>query len=227
MKFFNDFLALFYPQLCLICEESLLKHEECVCATCLHQTPKTDCFRVKENEVSKRFWGRVQLENAAALFIFNKEGNAQKIIHTLKYEEGKNIGIFLGKQLAYAINESDFFNDIDLIIPVPLHKQKQKLRGYNQSDFLAKGMSEILKIKIDQKSLIRIANTDSQTKRKRFSRWENMMQSFALKNPLELQGKHILLVDDVVTTGATLEACAQKLLEIDGVKVSIATIDVA
>ena len=227
MKFFNDFLALFYPQLCLICEESLLKHEEFVCATCLHQTPKTDCFTLKENEVSKRFWGRVQLENAAALFIFNKEGNAQKIIHTLKYEEGKNIGIFLGKQLAYAINESDFFNDIDLIIPVPLHQEKQKLRGYNQSDFLAKGMSEILKIKIDQKSLIRIANTDSQTKRKRFSRWENMMQSFALKNPLELQGKHILLVDDVVTTGATLEACAQKLLEIDGVKVSIATIAVA
>ena len=195
--FAKDFLALFYPSLCIICASNLLKHEDCICISCLHQTPKTDCFINSKNDVSERFWGRIQLENAAALFNFNKDGNAQKLIHQLKYEEGKNVGIFLGKQLAYAINESECFNNIDIVIPVPLHSKKQKLRGYNQS------------------------------RKKRFSRWENMMNSFDLRSSKKLKGKHILLVDDVITTGSTLEACAQKLQEVEGVKVSIATIAVA
>jgi len=225
--FLNDFIALFYPDLCLVCGNNLLKHEECICTTCLHKTPKTNCFKQRENEVSKIFWGRSKLENAAALFTFNKDGNAQKLIHTLKYEEGKNVGIFLGKQLGFAIKESEFFNNIDIVIAVPLHPKKQKLRGYNQSSYLAKGIKEVLSIPINKKSLLRIENTDSQTRKKRFSRWENMMNSFDLKNSNKLMDKHILLVDDVVTTGATLEACAQKLLEIKGVKVSIVTIAVA
>ena len=225
--FLNDFIALFYPDLCLVCGNNLLKHEECICTTCLHKTPKTNCFKQKENEVSKIFWGRSKLENAAALFTFNKDGNAQKLIHTLKYEEGKNVGIFLGEQLGFAIKESEFFNNIDIVIAVPLHPKKQKLRGYNQSAYLAKGIKEVLSVPINKKSLLRIENTDSQTRKKRFSRWENMMNSFDLKNSNKLMDKHILLVDDVVTTGATLEACAQKLLEIKGVKVSIVTIAVA
>ena len=113
--FAKDLLALFYPSLCIICASNLLKHEECICISCLHQTPKTDCFINSKNDVSERFWGRIQLENAAALFDFNKDGNAQKLIHQLKYEEGKNVGIFLGKQLAYAINESECFNNIDIV----------------------------------------------------------------------------------------------------------------
>ena len=225
--FLNDFIALFYPDLCLVCGNNLLKHEECICTTCLHKTPKTNCFKQRENEVSKIFWGRSKLENAAALFTFNKDGNAQKLIHTLKYEEGKNVGIFLGEQLGFAIKESEFFNNIDIVIAVPLHPKKQKLRGYNQSSYLAKGIKEVLSVPINKKSLLRIENTDSQTRKKRFSRWENMMNSFDLKNSNKLMDKHILLVDDVVTTGATLEACAQKLLEIKGVKVSIVTIAVA
>lgn len=225
--FAKDFLALFYPSLCIICASNLLKHEEYICISCLHQTPKTDCFINSKNDVSERFWGRIQLENAAALFAFNKDGNAQKLIHQLKYKEGKNVGIFLGKQLAYAINESEYFNNIDIVIPVPLHSKKQKLRGYNQSDFIAKGIKEIMDIKVNKKSLIRIENTDSQTRKNRFSRWENIMNSFDLKNSKKLKGKHILLVDDVITTGSTLEACAQKLQEVEGVKVSIATIAVA
>ena len=227
MKFIQDFIALFYPDLCLICDNNMLKHEDCICTSCLYQTPKTDCFKKKENEVKKRFWGRVKLENAASLFIFNKEGNTQKLIHKLKYEDGKNVGVFLGKQLAYAINESDFFNNINFIVPVPLHHKKQKLRGYNQSDYIAKGLSKILKIPINKKSLVRVENTDSQTRKKRFSRWENMMNSFALNNTDKLKNQHILLIDDVVTTGATLEACTHKLQEINGVKISIATIAMA
>jgi len=177
--FLNDFIALFYPDLCLVCGNNLLKHEEYICITCLHKTPKTNCFKQRENEVSKIFWCRSKLENAAALFTFNKDGNAQKLIYTLKYEEGKNVGIFLGEQLGFAIKESEFFNNI--VIAVPLHSKKQKLRGYNQSAYLAKGIKEVLSIPINKKSLLRIENTDSQTRKKRFSRRENMMNSFDLK----------------------------------------------
>ncbi len=223
----EDFISLFYPELCLICNENLLKEEECVCIACLHQTQKTDCFLQEENEVSKRFWGRVKLENAAALFQFKKQGNAQKLIHPLKYEGGKTIGVFLGKQIAYAIRDSKFFEGIDLIMPVPLHPKKEKIRGYNQSKYIVKGINKILKLEVSFKSLIRIENTDSQTRKKRFSRWENMMHSFALRHPFKIKNKHILLVDDVVTTGSTMEACAQKLLEVEDVKVSIVTIGVA
>ncbi len=223
----NDFIALFYPDLCLVCGNNLLKHEEYICITCLHKTPKTNCFKQRENEVSKIFWGRSKLENAAALFTFNKDGNAKKLIHTLKYEEGGNVGVFLGKHLAFAIKESEFFKSIDIVIAVPLHPKKQKIRGYNQSDFIAQGIKEILNIKVSKQSLIRIENTDSRRRKKRFNRWKNMMNSFDLRSSKKLRGKHILLVDDVITTGSTLEACAQKLQEVEGVKVSIATIAVA
>ena len=223
----NDFIALFYPDLCLVCGNNLLKHEEYICITCLHKTPKTNCFKQRENEVSKIFWGRSKLENAAALFTFNKDRNTKKLIHTLKYEEGGNVGVFLGKQLAFAIKESEFFKSIDIVISVPLHPKKQKIIGYNQSDFIAQGIKEILNIKVNKQSLIRIENTDSQRRKKRFNRWENMMNSFDLRSSKKLRRKHILLVDDVITTGSTLEACAQKLQEVEAVKVSIETIAVA
>jgi len=226
LSFLEDLIALFYPNTCIICRENLLKEEECTCTLCLYKIPKTDCFKHQENSVSKLFWGRVQLQNAVALYHFQKEGSVQKLIHELKYEGGKRTGIFLGKQLGYAIKESISFSDIDCIIPIPLHPKKEKLRGYNQSKYIAKGVHEILGIKVNTRSLIRTENTDSQTRKKRFSRWENMMNSFALKRVKEIKNTHILLIDDVVTTGATLEACAHKLLEIEGV-VSIATIAVA
>jgi ComF family protein len=193
----------------------------------LYRIPKTDCFKHKENLVSKLFWGRVPLQNAVALYQFHKEGSVQKLIHELKYEGGKRTGVFLGRQLGYALKESNYFCDVDYIIPIPLHPKKEKLRGYNQSKYIAKGVHEVLGVKINTRSLIRTENTDSQTRKKRFSRWENMINSFALKKSKKLRHTHILLIDDVVTTGATLEACAHKLLEIEGVKVSIATIAVA
>ena len=223
----EDLIALFYPNTCIICGENLLKKEECICILCLYKLPKTDCFKQQENSLSKLFWGRVRLQNAVALYQFHKDGGLQKLIHELKYNRGKDVGVFLGKQLGYALKESSYFRNIDYIFPIPLHPKKEKLRGYNQSKYIAKGIQEILQVKINTRSLIRIENTDSQTRKKRFSRWENMMNSFALKKTKTLKHAHILLIDDVVTTGATLEACAQKLLEIEGVRVSIATIAVA
>ena len=125
-----------------------MRFEECICISCLHQTPRKNCFEEKENEVSGRFWGRVKLQNAAALFQFNKEGNVQKLIHKLKYQGGKEVGVFLGKQLAYAINDSEFLT-ILMSFAAPLHPKKQKKRGYNQSHFIAKGIKEILPVEID------------------------------------------------------------------------------
>ena len=193
----------------------------------MYRIPKTDCFKHKENLVSKLFWGRLQLQNAVALYQFDKEGSVQKLIHELKYEGGKRTGVFLGRQLGYALKESNYFCNVGYIIPIPLYPKKEKLRGYNQSKYIAKGAHELLGININTRSLIRTENTDSQTRNKRFSRWENMMNSFALKKSKKLRHTHILLIDDVVTIGANLEAGAHNLLEIEGVKVSIATIAVA
>ncbi len=223
----KDFIALFYPDLCLICYENLLKQEEFICINCQHKIPKTNCFKEPNNNVSKLFWGRVMLENAVALFIFNKGGSLQKLISQLKYKDNKNLGIFLGKQLGYAIKENNQFNTVDAIIPVPLHPKKEQKRGYNQSNYIAKGIQTILQKEVILNVLIRTENTDSQTRKKRFSRWENMAASFNTNNSTILENKHILLIDDIVTTGATLEACAHELLSIKGVKVSIATIGVA
>ena len=149
------------------------------------------------------------------------------MIHALKYEENKEVGIYLGEQIAYEIESSQFFNSIDYIIPVPLHPKKEKIRGYNQSLCIAKGIKEILKIKIDSKSLQRKVNTESQTKKNKYSRWENVGQVFELIDKNRLSNKHILLVDDVVTTGSTLESCIETLQQTEGIKVSIVTIALA
>ena len=147
----------------------------------MYKIPKTKCFIKKENSVSQIFWGRVKIENAAALYQFNKEGSIQKLIYQLKYEGGKSTGIFLRKQIGYTIKESPFFCNLDYIIPVPLHPKKEKLRGYNQGKYIAKGIQKIINIEVNNKLLIRTENTDSQTRKKRFSRWGNMMNSFRLK----------------------------------------------
>ena len=221
---FEDLISLFYPNTCAVCNSNLLKDEDTLCTICLHNLPKTNFFKVEDNPISKIFWGRVKLENVAALYQFHKEGSVQKLIHQLKYEGNKDIGIYLGKQIGYSIKDSAFFKNIDVIIPVPLHKKKEKIRGYNQSKYIAKGIKEIIKVKLNNRALIRIENTDSQTRKKRYNRWKNMKNSFVVKRKRSLENKHILLIDDVVTTGATLEACSQSLLSIKGVKVSIVTI---
>ena len=223
----DDFISLIYPKICLGCDNPLLKHEQCICTFCQFHIPKTNNFKIKENDLQKLFWGKVQLDHTAALYEFVKDSPLQKMIHALKYEENKKVGIYLGKQIAYGIEESIFFKDIDYIIPVPLHSKKEKLRGYNQSMCIAKGIQNILKTEIDTKTLKRTVDTESQTKKNKYSRWENVGNVFEVTNLEKLKHKHILLIDDVITTGSTLESSVITLQQIEGIKVSIITIAIA
>lgn len=224
MSYIYDFFSLFFPRVCYSCENTLFRHEEVLCSYCLHQLPKTNFHSEADNPVSKIFWGRVNIYHASSLYFFSKGSKVQHLLHQLKYKGKKEIGIYLGKLLGMDLLESPYYSDIDVIIPVPLHPKKQRKRGYNQSEMFARGLAESLVKPIDIRTLVRTYASETQTKKSRFKRWENVKEIFDLKNHNHLLGKHILLVDDVVTTGATLEACANMLLNIPGVKVSIATI---
>ena len=220
----SDFIALIFPNVCASCGKSLFKNEHSICTYCSYYLPKTNFHFDSNNPVAKIFWGRVPIHSAAAFYGFNKGGKVQQIIHQLKYNGHKQIGITIGKWYGHELLYCDDFNTADTVIPVPLHPKKQKKRGYNQSDYFAEGLAESMNITADLTSLYRAYESDSQTKKSRFSRWQNVETIFKLRNAENLSGKHVLLVDDVVTTGATLEACAHTLLKVPDVKVSIATI---
>ncbi len=227
MGLISDFLNLFYPQVCEACGNALVKNERFLCTKCIVELPYTHYHKIEDNPIEQLFWGRVIVENATALFRFQKKSKYQKLIHKLKYQGRKEIGFELGKYMGAEINLSKRFNNIDFIVPVPLHKKRYKERGYNQSEWIAKGISEITKIPISTDNFIRSVATETQTKKSKFERWKNVQSIFQIENKVEFESKHLLIIDDVVTTGATLESCADKLLEIDGVKISIAVIAVA
>ena len=169
------------------------------------------------------FWGRIPLKQAYSWLIFNKHGRVQKLFHELKYKGKKEVGFYLGQSLGRALKKIEVFEPPDLIIPVPLHWRKERKRGYNQSDLIAQGLSTTIGISVNNFCLQRNLDSETQTHKKRYARWENVKTIFSVKQPNKLKGKHLLLVDDVVTTGSTLEACAQQLLCIEGVSVSIVT----
>lgn len=221
---FNDFLNLFYPRLCEACGNYLFKNEETLCTRCLFHLPKTDFHLNKNNPVSILFWGRVPINCAASYYTFSKGSQFQKLIHKLKYHNKKEIGIVLGKHFGESLKKSDYFKDIDVIIPVPLHPKKEKIRGYNQANLVAVGLGKSMQKTVDLNNLIRKIHTESQTKKSKLERWENVDNIFEIVEPSSLINKHILLVDDVVTTGSTLESCAHALLKAEGAKVSIATL---
>ena len=217
----NDFIALIFPHVCVSCGKSLYKNEQSICTYCAYYLPKTNFHLVHDNPIVKIFWGRVPIYSAAAFYGFNKGGKVQHLIHQLKYKGQQHIGVSVGKLYGYELKYCEDFNAVDTIIPVPLHPKRQKKRGYNQSDCFAEGLAESMNVKADLKTLYRALESETQTKKSRFSRWQNVESIFQLRNADALEGKHVLLVDDVITTGATLEACAQTLLQVPGVKVSI------
>lgn len=220
----KDFLALIYPRVCAACGKTLFKNENCICTYCSYHLPKTNFHKQDNNPVEKIFWGRTIIFSGASLYRFGKGEKVQQLIHKLKYKGVKEIGVELGKMYGTELKKSEKFAGVDVIIPVPLHKNKQKRRGYNQSEFFAQGLSESMSVYTDFKTLYRAHESQTQTKKSRFNRWKNVESIFQLNNPDSLKNKHVLLVDDVITTGATLEACAQTLLQVPDVKVSVATI---
>lgn len=223
----DDVIHLLFPNNCLVCGENLIRSEELICFSCLHKIPKTNNHLITETETDKRFWGKVRIEKAVAFYTFQKGSSIQKLLHELKYRGRKDVGEMLGKKIAIELQQQGTFNTIDVIIPVPLHKKRLKKRGYNQSECFANGLSEVLNKPLNNTSLFRAIENPTQTKKGVYERFENTQGIFELANPNAIKDKHILLVDDVMTTGSTLEACAQVLLKAEGTKVSILTIAVA
>ncbi len=219
---------LVFPRLCEGCGKPLLAEEEVLCLNCnVFNLPRTAYHHIPENETAMRFAGRVLIQKATSFAYFTADGLLQHLLHQLKYKERKEIGIFLGKQLGYDLQQLNWHQGINYIVPVPLHPDKEAARGYNQTRLIAEGMANILGIPVVTDLLYRTRNTESQTQKSREERIANMEGAFGLKNASPYQGSHILLIDDVLTTGATLEACAHTLLAIPGSKLSIATIGVA
>lgn len=220
----EDLVALVYPNLCLSCETQLIAGEQTLCILCQNDLPETDHHLDPENPVFKHFWGRVNISFAASFYYFSKGSRVQHMMHQFKYKGKKEVGIKLGELYGQRLRKASNFKGLDYIIPVPLHPKKEHFRGFNQSDLFALGLSRSLGLPVKKKWLARKSYTESQTKKSREERWGNVSRVFETLQPEKLKNKHLLVVDDVITTGATMEACAQKLLLVPGVKVSVASI---
>jgi ComF family protein len=214
---------LFYPHNCIGCGSDILENENFLCLECINNLPHTHFAMHANNPVEKIFWGRVAITAAMSEFYFSKASIIQNLIHEFKYKGNKKIGLYLGSLIGESLLNSNRFH-IDAIIPLPLFEKKEKKRGYNQAEILFNGISEVMNIPIIKNNVIRIIPTETQTKKHRAERWQNVEKSFTVLQPEYLEGKHILLVDDVITTGATLEACASEILKVNNVSLSVATL---
>ncbi|NPD44929.1 ComF family protein [Lentimicrobium sp. S6] len=223
----EDFLNLIYPRTCMACGNTLFRHEEVICSHCLIHLPKTFYHKDPKNPLLSLFWGKIPIEMVSSFYFYNKGNKVQNLIHQLKYNKQPEIGVYLGKRYGVFLKKSECFRHVNLIIPVPLHHSKQKIRGYNQAEMIAKGLSESMDIPYDYTSFIRSSETETQTKKTKLERWENVKNKFKVEEVDKLKNQHILLVDDVITTGSTLEACAQVLLEVEGVKISMVSMAAA
>lgn len=223
----SDLLNLFYPRLCLLCQTPLVEGEERICLHCSEHLPYTHFTDTKANPVCLLFREKISFVAATALLHFQKGGNGQKLIHSLKYHGNKNLGYELGRRAAMVYQETGLFDSVDLLLPVPLHPERMRKRGYNQSEWIARGIQSATGIAIDTTSLSRIQKTESQTRKQLFERPENVEDIFRLDNADALKNKHVLLLDDVITTGSTLSACAATLKAIPGIRISLFSIAVA
>jgi len=216
-----EFLNLIYPNTCIACHKTLIEGEQHLCIQCLSSLAYTSFHLQPDNPIERRFWGKFPVHRATALFIYQKATNSQLILHHLKYKGNKELGAMMGNMLGETISHVLDFH-VDVIIPVPLHPKKLAKRGYNQSEWIAKGISEKMKVPVDTDHLIRVIENPTQTKRSVYERWENTNGIFDLHHAEELNHKHILLVDDVITTGSTMEACAKALQQAGDITVSMA-----
>jgi len=220
---FKNMFNLFFPELCMICGHTLFIEDQVLCISCRSKLPLTYYSQWKDNEVERSFYGRVTIEAATSLLYYNRKGEGQRLIHQLKYKKQQQIGFFLGDWLGQEMIQSHRFNTVDLIIPVPLHKNKLQKRGYNQVTTFGQSLSEKLQIPLLEDVLIRVSKSKTQTFKSRLERSIDMDEKFEVKQGEILNDKHILLIDDVITTGATLEACCIQLRQMKNIKISIAT----
>ncbi len=218
---------LLFPRLCVVCGDKLIEQEQWICLHCLHHIPRTNYHLESENRVAQLFFGRVQIEFATSFFYFSKGSKYQSLLHNLKYKGMKELGAEIGKHFGIDLLMSPDFSSVDVICPVPLHLSKEKKRGYNQSWWIASGIAQQMQKELSDDNLKRVTATETQTRKNRFERWQNVDGIFELTHPEAFSGKHILLVDDVVTTGSTLEACAHEIITKTNARVSIATLATA
>ncbi len=219
----HDIFNLFYPEQCSICKNQLVKGEKIICVSCILDLPVTNFCNLKNNSVETSFYGRILVKEATSLFYYRKEGKVQKLIQQLKYKGNQQIGTVLGDWLGENMLESKRFKEIDCIVKVPLHPNKLKKRGYNQLTKFEQSLSKKLQIPVVENVLVKVSASQTQTKKSRFDRTINVDEKFELLNTRILENKHILLIDDIITTGATLEACSIALLHSKNLKISIAT----
>lgn len=217
----EDVLHLFYPNICVSCGRQLTRAEEVLCLLCQVDLPETGYHRFLDNPVARKFWGRVELQGATALYHFRKGSMVQHVLHQLKYNRKREVGLKLGRHFALQLKESVPYRYAEVIVPVPLHKKKEHKRGYNQSAVFAEGLSKALSIPIAKDALRRNVSTTTQTRKARIDRWDNIEKVFELNHPQKVAGKHVMLVDDVITTGATIEACGIALLQAGDVEITV------
>lgn len=227
MSIWNDIWELFFPRYCVLCGNRLMKGEECMCVKCFTGLPRTRMHPIASNAMEKEFWGKLPIERANSLLYYAKGGDVRKLLYEVKYYGNDRLALFLGKCVAMEFQPSNFFQDVDCILPVPLHEKKKKKRGYNQSEMIAKGISMVTGIPLSGNLLKRIRYTETQTRKRSYERWLNVQNVFECISPEALEGKHVLLVDDVMTTGATIVACADALSEIPRIRISVLTLALA
>ena len=223
----DDLISLLFPRLCHSCGDHLVRNENVICTRCRVSIPKTGFEVVRDNFVEKLFWGRCRLEKATALAFYVKGGKMSRLIYRLKYDGHREIGNEMGRLLAVSLISSGFLDDIDCLVPVPLHPKREKKRGFNQSLLIAEGIASLSGMEIVSDSLVRLCSADTQTIRSRTERWQNVEGIFGVENGESLSYRHILLIDDVITTGSTIDACYAALSGIPGIRVSAASLAVA
>ena len=223
----KSIVNLFFPKVCNACHNLLNDYEDTICLDCRHDLSITNFHFDNNDSIAKVLYGRAKIENGTALFRFEKKGNVQRLIHNLKYKDHEHIGFVLGNWLGGELKTLEAYKNIDAVIPVPLHKNKLKKRGYNQVAMFGQQIAAALNTDYLDDVLVKITNTKSQTTKGRFTRWTNSDELFALKNMETIDNKHILIVDDIITTGATLEACISVLNQAKNIKISIATMAIA
>jgi ComF family protein len=226
LKIFDDFLNLFFPHKCVLCGAPVYDRSGLLCSKCINEMPKTNFHNDLDNKTAQIFWGRIDLNFAASFLYFYKGSKYRHLIHLLKYNNMPELGVYLGELYGADLIDVNVLKGASYIVPVPLHPKKKRIRGYNQSERFSKGLSDVLGIE-SKELLVRKIFTETQTKKSREERWLNVKDVFDVVDCKQIENKHIILTDDIVTTGATLEACALALKKCKNVEVSILTLGIA